>query len=108
MTILILRLQGSVVVTGGLGMIGSILGAWLTRQGIEHVVLLGRSGRPATDSKSVQEFLGSGCSAAISIQRCDAASVDEVQAVAGSLTASRYTIEVTQICSLFKTNVLTY
>lgn len=89
-----MRLQGAVVVTGGLGMIGSLLGAWLKRQGIGHVVLLGRSGRPAAGSKSVQEFLGSGCSGVISIQRCDAASMEEVQAVAGGLTGARYTIEV--------------
>lgn len=36
---------GVIVVSGGLGMIGSLVGAWLVRQGAPHVVLLGRSGR---------------------------------------------------------------
>ena len=36
--------QGAVVVTGGLGMIGSLVGGWLARQQVADVLLLGAGG----------------------------------------------------------------
>ena len=68
--------------TGGLGMIGSLVASWLVRQSASDVVLLGRSGRPGADSGAVMDLVtGSGSTAAITLVRCDAASQDEMRAL---------------------------
>ncbi|KAL4451846.1 hypothetical protein ABPG75_007508, partial [Micractinium tetrahymenae] len=82
--------KGSVVVTGGLGMIGSLVGAWLARQQVSHVLLLGRSGRPGSDSGAAMELAaGLGSAAAFHLLRCDAASAEEVADVAAAATCGR-------------------
>jgi NAD(P)-dependent dehydrogenase (short-subunit alcohol dehydrogenase family) len=84
-------LQGAVVVTGGLGMIGSLVASWLARQQVPHVVLLGRSGRPGAVSGAVVQLAahGNGSAAAFHMLRCDAASAEEVAAVAAAVTRGR-------------------
>lgn len=78
------------VVTGGLGMIGSLVGAWLARQQVSHILLLGRSGRPGADSGAVMQLAGgSGSAAAFHMLRCDAASAEEVAAVAAAAARGR-------------------
>ena len=68
-------------------MIGSLMGAWLAGQQVPHVLLLGRSGRPGADSGAVVELAGGdGCAAAFHLERCDAASAEEVASVAASAT----------------------
>jgi hypothetical protein len=82
--------QGVVLVTGGLGMIGSLVGSWLVKQSVSDVVLLGRSGRPGTDSAAIMDLvLGSGSNAAITMVRCDVASVDEIGALARASCGTR-------------------
>ena len=72
--------------TGGLGMIGSLVASWLVRQSASDVVLLGRSGRPGADSGAVMDLAtGNGSGAAITLVRCDAASQDEMRALAEAL-----------------------
>lgn len=74
-----------VLVAGGLGMIGSLVASWLVRQSVSEVVLLGRSGRPGADSAAVLELVGaSGCSAAVTMVRCDVGSTEEVRALAAA------------------------
>jgi len=73
---------GTVMVTGGLGMIGSLVARWLTKQSVQKVVLLGRSGRPGGDSAAATSLALDGAVAMISMVRCDASSVEEVECVA--------------------------
>jgi NADPH:quinone reductase-like Zn-dependent oxidoreductase len=70
---------GTVMVTGGLGMIGSLVAAWLSKQSVQRIVLLGRSGRPGGDSAAATSLALGGAVAMISMVRCDASSVEEVQ-----------------------------
>lgn len=72
------------VVTGGLGMIGSIVGSWLITQSAAKVVLLGRSGRPGRDSTAVLDMLRSGADAMITMLRCDVSSAEEISALASA------------------------
>ena len=82
---LLVCLQGSVVVTGGLGMIGSLVGAWLARQQVPHILLLGRSGRPGAGAGATMELAaGQGSAAAFHLLRCDAASAEEVAGAAAA------------------------
>lgn len=82
--------RSAVVVTGGLGMIGSIVGSWLACQGVSDVVLLGRSGRPSADAMfAVQEVALGGGSTGMHMVRCDASSVEEVTEVARAATAGK-------------------
>ena len=68
-------------------MIGSLVGAWLARQQVPHILLLGRSGRPSRDvEKLMQQMTGSGCAAAFHLLRCDAASAEEVAAASAAAT----------------------
>ena len=74
--------QGTAIVTGGLGMIGSLVCAWLAKQSVERIVLLGRSGRPGADSGAATALALGGALACISMVRCDASSAEEVHALA--------------------------
>lgn len=44
--------RGAVIVTGGTGMIGSLVAGWLTEQGVQHVKLLGRTGKVTGEKAS--------------------------------------------------------
>ena len=76
---------GTVVVTGGLGMIGSLVSTWLAKQSAQRIVLVGRSGRPGVDSAAASAMMLKGMVASISMVRCDASSTEEVRHVATSL-----------------------
>ena len=68
-------------------MIGSLVGAWLTRQQVSRILLMGRSGRPGADSDAVLQLAaGSGSAAEIHMIRCDAASGEEVAAALAGAT----------------------
>ena len=77
---------GTVMVTGGLGMIGSLVAEWLAKQSVQRIVLLGRSGRPGGDSAAATSLALGGATALISMVRCDASSVEEVQYAASENT----------------------
>ena len=70
---------GSVVITGGTGMIGSLVSQWLLKQGKLHsVTLLSRTGRASTDR--TRDILGRPEAidgAAISIAMCDVAFTED-------------------------------
>jgi len=65
--------SGAVLVTGGLGEIGALAGAWLAAAGAPHVWLAGRSGRatgrPHAAAAAVLRLKGAG---ALHALRCDA------------------------------------
>lgn len=87
-------LQGTVVVTGGLGMIGSLVGAWLAKQGVHRIVLLGRSGKPGSDSGAVTSLIANGCDSVVAMIKCDAASSEEVQSVAQEAVVGRLQVSL--------------
>lgn len=73
-----LLLQGSIMVTGGLGMIGSLFGLWLARQLVPHVELLSRSGRYAPGRpNAIQLANRDGLAAAVCIVQCDSSLMEE-------------------------------
>lgn len=78
---------GSWVITGGLGSLGLLTADWLAGQGHAHILLLGRTGRPAEEALAS----GTGGSAAqLTMARCDTSQPSEAAAVVpgqGSLTA---------------------
>ena len=77
------------IVSGGLGMIGSLVGCWLVKQQVAHIVLLGRSGRPSGELGTMGQLVhGSGTAAAVHMSRCDTASTDEVAAAAAATSSS--------------------
>jgi hypothetical protein len=71
-------------------MIGSLVGAWLAKQQVAHILLLGRSGRPGGDASGLLRLVsgGAGAAAAVHMARCDAASGAEVAAVAAAATSA--------------------
>ena len=80
---------GAVAVTGGLGMIGSLVGAWLVREGVRDVALLGRSGRPGLDTAALVELLSPGSKSSMHMVHCDAASTEEVASVAAAFSGGQ-------------------
>lgn len=67
--------SGSVVISGGLGSLGLLTASWLAGRKEQHLVLLGRSGRP---SSSAVPVMHSG--ACVVMCRCDTASIGETAA----------------------------
>lgn len=71
-------------------MIGSLVASWLAKQQVANILLLGRSGRPGADAGAVEQLVaGGGAAAAFHLVRCDAASGDEVAAIALAATHGR-------------------
>jgi acyl transferase domain-containing protein/NADPH:quinone reductase-like Zn-dependent oxidoreductase/acyl carrier protein len=77
---------GTVMVTGGLGMIGSLVSGWLAKQSVQRIVLLGRSGRPGGDSGTATSLALEGAVAMIAMFRCDASNMEEVEYAASENT----------------------
>ncbi len=69
------QVGGSILVTGGLGGIGSLAGIWVAQHAGLHVVLLGRQGNNAP-SVLTDEWVG-----CITAARCDVAASTEVSAL---------------------------
>ena len=65
--------HGTVAITGGMGMLGSLFGRWLVQRKAAHVLLLGRSAR------SLPAALSSASCSAICLAKCDAASSADVK-----------------------------
>ena len=67
--------HGTVAITGGMGMLGSLFGRWLVQRKVAHVLLLGRS------AGSLPAALSSASCSAICLAKCDAASSADVKDV---------------------------
>ncbi|MFF2655206.1 SDR family NAD(P)-dependent oxidoreductase, partial [Streptomyces sp. NPDC058045] len=72
------RVSGSVLVTGGLGVLGAGVARWLVGRGAEHVVLAGRRGAEVPGAaelvKEIEEL-----GARVSVVACDVSSRDDVE-----------------------------
>ena len=77
---------GAVLVTGGLGALGSLLATWLSCLGATRIILVGRTGRvPPSSADTHSEAaagggLPQGSSACVTLVRCDASCTSELQA----------------------------
>ncbi|BDA51455.1 probable oleandomycin polyketide synthase, modules 5 and 6 [Coccomyxa sp. Obi] len=71
----------SVVISGGLGALGSLVGSWAAASGAHNLVLLGRSASKA--GNAALECLKTGAAAA-TFAMCDVSSVEECAAVCGT------------------------
>jgi acyl transferase domain-containing protein/acyl carrier protein len=86
------RLDGTFLITGGLGGVGLKTAVWLAGQGVRHIVLVGRSAPDSTAQKVIDELTAS--SVHILVRKGDvacreslAAVLDEIRAVAPPLKA---------------------
>ena len=66
---------GSIMISGGLGGLGSLVGQFMAQAGAQHVLLMGRSGRGDVEAGSFGE-------ACVTMQRCDVGSANEVRCTA--------------------------
>jgi hypothetical protein len=67
--------RGTVAITGGMGMLGSLVGFWLAKNGTAHLKLLGRSGRTAGGQLPLLNY---GEISSLSFTRADATSCEEM------------------------------
>ena len=80
---------GKWVVTGGLGSLGSTVSAWLTQQGVQDLLLIGRTGKLSADNKELITLLrGQAFDSVISIVRSDLACQEEAQSLNASIATS--------------------
>ena len=70
------RAAGRVIVTGGLGSLGSLTAGWLARCTGLHVVATGRTGRLAS-STTLAGLLGTGCAVELTLSTADAACAED-------------------------------
>jgi hypothetical protein len=79
---------GTVLVTGGLGTLGSLTAAWLAQVSKLHVHVTGRSGRFADCTGPLAALLAAGFAGMVSLTSADAASAEDAEllAAAGSST----------------------
>ena len=62
------------LITGGLGSLGSLTASWLMTQGLQHVTLVGRSGKVASDASTFSNIVSSSWNAAVTCTAADLAS----------------------------------
>lgn len=87
-------LQGSVLITGGLGSVGSLVATWVAEHSSAHLWLLGRSGRMGSDS-SLRLGGANPLGGAVTILRSDVSTAEEAAcAVQGSAWAAGSMLQV--------------
>jgi hypothetical protein len=75
---------GRVLVTGGLGALGSLVAGWLSGHGVQQLHLLGRAGK-LQDGAAVHHLLSSnGSNSQVIISQCDAGSSEDLAAAVSS------------------------
>lgn len=80
--------SGGVLVTGGLGDIGALVGAWLAGTHVPHMWLVGRSGRFPAAKAAAPTALAACTEAVVHGVRCDAGTVAGAGALARALRAA--------------------
>jgi acyl transferase domain-containing protein/NADPH:quinone reductase-like Zn-dependent oxidoreductase len=78
--------DGTVLITGGLGALGTELARWLATQGTRKIVLAGRSAHEAAESAIVAELLAQGVE--VRVERVDVAAPDELARVLDTIRRS--------------------
>ncbi len=77
--------MGSVMITGGLGSLGTTVASWLSQQHVQHLQLTGRTGKMSAD---IAHALVDGqhplSQTEVAIHRADTSSFEEAKALAGS------------------------
>jgi NADPH:quinone reductase-like Zn-dependent oxidoreductase/acyl carrier protein len=79
---------GRVVVTGGLGALGSLVAEWLCGHGVSQLQLLGRVGKLRGSSSLEQLLSSSSGSSQVIISQCDAGSSEDLAAALYSTSGS--------------------
>ena len=72
-------LSGYWFISGGLGMIGSLVGTWMSSNNAENIVLLSRTGRG--DNSAVRSITNNGTQSEVSACKCDISSSENVAAI---------------------------
>eukprot|EP00889_Picochlorum_renovo_P002070 jgi/Picre1/29100/NNA_004493.t1 len=80
-------LSGFWFVTGGLGMIGSLVGTWMSSNNVEHIVLLSRTGRG--DNAAVRSITNNGTTSEVSACKCDITSSENVAGIVSLFSSSK-------------------
>jgi NADPH:quinone reductase-like Zn-dependent oxidoreductase len=75
---------GRVLVTGGLGALGSLVAQWLCGNGVQQLHLLGRVGKLRTGAVLQRLLNSSGSSSQVIVSQCDAGSSEDLAAVLSS------------------------
>ena len=76
--------EGSILITGGLGALGSIVAVWFAQQSAStRLILAGRCGRfdPCTASSQLQQLLDGSLGCEVTISACDTSCRADVAAI---------------------------
>ncbi|WUI01410.1 SDR family NAD(P)-dependent oxidoreductase [Spirillospora sp. NBC_00431] len=77
--------EGTVLVTGGTGALGTQIARWLARSGAEHILLLSRRGPDGPDAPKLVDELGD----RVTIAACDVSDRDALAARLAEIPATR-------------------
>ncbi|MFF4324882.1 SDR family NAD(P)-dependent oxidoreductase, partial [Streptomyces sp. NPDC001568] len=87
------RPRGTALITGGTGALGGHVARWLVRQGVEHVVLLGRRGPDAPQAAVLRDELTE-AGARVTIAACDVADREQLHEVVRRIRADGADIRI--------------
>ena len=73
---------GSCLVTGGLGLLGSLTAQWLIEQGQQHLTLVGRSGKLVSDAHTFLQMATSSCNTAATVLAADLSTAEASSSIA--------------------------
>ena len=68
--------SGSWLITGGLGLLGSLTADWLVSQGRQSLTLVGRTGKASPDAQSFVKLISGSCNVAVSVLAADLATAE--------------------------------
>ncbi|WP_374105607.1 SDR family NAD(P)-dependent oxidoreductase, partial [Streptomyces sp. McG3] len=87
------RPRGTALITGGTGALGGHVARWLVREGIEHVVLVGRRGPGAPQAAALRDEL-TAAGARVTVAACDVADREQLHEVVRRVRADGAEIRV--------------
>lgn len=83
----------TVLVTGGLGSLGTLVAHWIICSATRHLHLLGRTGRHSTPKMAASWQIGT-CAAAVTLSTCDVCRRDDLKMVALNGAGNQHPIKV--------------